>query len=424
MPLLPRKNTLDYNPDSTINASKKIRAIALERMKNPTEDPDQATLSTLDAQKSLGSNIDRLLEMASSFHTLILRIQNLLSPAGAVRRRGGRMIGGAGEGDDVTLVSSDDSSSLSEYRNRLASDRTRFRRFYDDDSRNSTATPYSSSSGLPDFDGTESLPSYAHYHDDDPEPELSLPDAGVSDTQSWVSLIFNLINLTRRMNIVVSSTIKPITDKLSTKQIQVLTRIYLMVRSSYDDITRPLSRRTVDPVARQLLGESMRDPFTGVRRIVNPNVFQEVGFGNVEQNLMRENQYGDEILVTFDTARRELLLSLTVIINSWKQNTPTGQQTELGDELERDFQRTATTNRDLYNDYALPPRPVRNQAVEDDDSVIGSGRKPRGRPRKKDTMTMTMVGNGRNFYGEPVNNSRDLPTIWRNYRDCPTKYLL
>jgi hypothetical protein len=168
MPLLPRKNTLDYNPDSTINASKKIRAIALERMKNPTEDPDQATLSTLDAQKSLGSNIDRLLEMASSFHTLILRIQNLLSPTGAVRRRGGRMIGGAGEGDDVTLVSSDDSSSLSEYRNRLASDRGRFRRFYDDDSRNSTATPYSSPSGLPDFDGTQSLPSYAHYHDDDP----------------------------------------------------------------------------------------------------------------------------------------------------------------------------------------------------------------------------------------------------------------
>jgi hypothetical protein len=37
---------------------------------------------------------------------------------------------------------------------------------------------------------------------------------------------------------------------------------------------------------------------------------------------------------------------------------------------------------------------------------------------------MTMVGSGRNFYGEPVNNSRDLPTIWRNYRDCTTKYLL
>ena len=416
MPLLPRKNTLDYNPDSTINASKKIRAIALERMKNPTEDPDQATLSTLDAQKSLGSNIDRLLEMASSFHTLILRIQNLLSPTGAVRRRGGRKIGGAGERDDSPFVSTDDSSSLSDYRNRLALDRTRFRRFYDDDSRNSTATPYSSSSGLPDFDGTELLPSF-FITQDDITRELPLPATGVSDTQSWVSLIFNLITLTRRMNIVVSSTIKPITDKLSTKQIQVLTRIYLMVRSSYDDITRPLSRRTDDPVARQLIGESMRDPFTGVRRIANPNVFQEVGFGNVEQNLMRQNQYGDEILVTFDTARRELLLSLTVIINSWKQNTPTGQQTELGEELERDFQQTATRNRDLYIN-------LEREANEDDSAIIGSGRKPRGRPRKKDTMTMTMVGSGRNFYGEPVNNSRDLPTIWRSYRDCPTKYLL
>ena len=190
-----------------------------------------------------------------------------------------------------------------------------------------------------------------------------------------------------------------------------------MVRSSYDDITRPLVRRTEDPVARQLIGESMRDPFTGVRRIANPNVFQEVGFGNVEQNLMRQNQNGDEILVTFDTARRELLLSLTVIINSWKQNTPTGQQTELGEELERDFQQTATRNRDLYIN-------LEREANEDDSAIIGSGRKPRGRPRKKDTMTMTMVGSGRNFYGEPVYNSRDLPTIWRNYRDCPTKYLL
>jgi hypothetical protein len=482
MPLLPRKNTLDFNPDATVSASKKLKAIALERMKNPVEDPDQATLSTLDAQKGLGANIDKLLEMAGLFHNLILRIQNLLAPAGAVRRGRGRKVGGAGDRgydpryDDYSALypSSSDSSTATpqprdrvpqqisrdintqdllrmlaeqmsdrmrrddysssagstitpgEFNRRLAADRGRFRHFYDDDSRNSTATPATGSSGYgigiyPDFDDASTLPSGRSppYYDDydDSISELSLPNTGVGDDRNWVSLIFHLITITRRMNIVVSSNLKPITSKLSSKQIQILTKIYLMVRSSYDDITRPLGRRIEDPVSRQLTGDRMRDPFTGVQRTGNPNAFQEVGFGNVEQNLMRQNQYGDEILNTFNTARQELLLNLTVVINSWKQNTPTGQQTDLGEELDRDFQQTAARNRDLYID-------LERQANDDDSGVIGAGRKPRGRPKKKDTMTMTMVGSGRNFYGEQINNSRDIPTIWRSYQNCPTKYLL
>jgi hypothetical protein len=91
MPLLPKNNTLDYNPDATISASKKIKTIALERMKNPLEDPDQATLSTLDNQKNISSNFDRLLEMAGSFHNIVLRIQNILAPTaptGRYYRRG------------------------------------------------------------------------------------------------------------------------------------------------------------------------------------------------------------------------------------------------------------------------------------------------------------------------------------------------
>jgi hypothetical protein len=195
-----------------------------------------------------------------------------------------------------------------------------------------------------------------------------------------------------------------------------------MVRSSYDDITRPLGRRIEDPVSRRLTGDTMRDPFTGVQRVANPNVFQEFGFGNVEQNLMRQNQYGDEILNTFDTARKELLLDLTVVINSWKQNTPTGQQTDLGEELERDFQQTAARNKDLYINLERERNAV--DEMDTTAATVGSGRKPRGRPKKNDTMTMTMVGSGRNFYGEQINNSRDIPTIWRSYKDCPTKYLL
>lgn len=36
----------------------------------------------------------------------------------------------------------------------------------------------------------------------------------------------------------------------------------------------------------------------------------------------------------------------------------------------------------------------------------------------------TMRGGGRNFYGEEISRSNDIPTIYGRYRDIPTKYLL
>lgn len=457
MPNLPRKNTLDFNPDSIVLASKKLSAIALERMKNPVEDPDQATLSTLQAQKQLGATFDKLLEMSGVFHSVVLRIQNLLSTRGVggalkkAKKGGKRMKGGAGEydemfpddstvstgstisigefnrnpnqyyrGDDKS-VSSDFSnfSDLSGYLGRLRNDRDRFKQFYSNDDRNSSATP--ASSGGFDFDDAYSIPdsrfsgSNPDYGDDgssrSSRMEMSIPDVG--GERNWNSLIFYLISITRRMNILLSSSVKPVISSLSQAQITALSKMYLMVRTSYDDITRPLSRRTIHPVTQQLSDDVGKDPFTGVKRNANPNVFQNVGFGMADENLIQMNQYGDEILNTFNSARQELLLTLTVIINSWKQNTPTGQQTDLGETLERDFQTTASVNKQLFEG---------NQA-DDGSGVIGAGRKPRGRPRK--TGSMTLVGNGRNFYGEQIGHSRDLPTIFSGaMRNCPTKYLL
>jgi hypothetical protein len=60
MPLLPRKNNLDYNPDNIIQASKRLATISLEQMKNPLFDPDQATLSSLDAERNLDANMSEL----------------------------------------------------------------------------------------------------------------------------------------------------------------------------------------------------------------------------------------------------------------------------------------------------------------------------------------------------------------------------
>ena len=409
MPQLPPKNSLDYNPNSIINASKKIRTIALERMKNPLEDPDQKTLSTLDRQKDLSSVFDRLLDMGGVFHSVVLRIQNLLAPTmgGCKGCRGG-----SNGTEDYSALWRDTFDRL---RERADQDAQRFSGRYRDDDRNSTATGstlpsrfYSlGSSSYPSFDG-----------DDDSMSDLTMPPVP-KDDKNWTSLIFYLITITRRMNIIVSSNIKPSISKLTSNQIDILKKIYLMVRSSYSDITMPLSRRIQDPVSRQFTGDVMTDPFSGVVRNPNLNVPYVFGYGNVEENLMRQNEYGDEILNTFNQSREELLLNLTVIINSWKQNTPTGQQMEFSEKLQADFIDTAQDNRNLYT------RLQGNNLNDDDSGVlfVGNGRKPRGRPRKN--KNATLIGNGRNFYGDKINNSRDIPSLFSGaMRDCPTKYLL
>jgi hypothetical protein len=447
MPQLPPKNSLDYNPNSIINASKKIRTIALERMKNPLEDPDQKTLSTLDRQKDLSSVFDRLLDMGGVFHSVVLRIQNLLAPTmgGCKGCRGG-----SNGTEDYSALWRDTFDRL---RERADQDAQRFSGRYRDDDRNSTATGSSSSTGDIDFDDDSTLPtrsslssryfddddrnstatgstlpsrfyslgssSYPSFDgDDDSMSDLTMPPVP-KDDKNWTSLIFYLITITRRMNIIVSSNIKPSISKLTSNQIDILKKIYLMVRSSYSDITMPLSRRIQDPVSRQFTGDVMTDPFSGVVRNPNLNVPYVFGYGNVEENLMRQNEYGDEILNTFNQSREELLLNLTVIINSWKQNTPTGQQMEFSEKLQADFIDTAQDNRNLYT------RLQGNNLNDDDSGVlfVGNGRKPRGRPRKN--KNATLIGNGRNFYGDKINNSRDIPSLFSGaMRDCPTKYLL
>ena len=71
MPLLPRKNNLDYQPDNIIQASKQLTTIALENMKNPLTDPDQPALNSLTSQKSLTGSMNEfsklLIQLQTSF---------------------------------------------------------------------------------------------------------------------------------------------------------------------------------------------------------------------------------------------------------------------------------------------------------------------------------------------------------------------
>lgn len=77
MPLLPRKNNLDYNPDNIIQASKRLATISLEQMKNPIFDPDQATLSSLDAERNLDANMSELGKKVLDIQQLFTTGKNL-----------------------------------------------------------------------------------------------------------------------------------------------------------------------------------------------------------------------------------------------------------------------------------------------------------------------------------------------------------
>lgn len=376
MPLLPKGNSLDYNPNSIINASKKIRTIALERLKNPVEDPDQTTLSNVRTAGDLRLVFEKLEEMAGTFSSVMLRVQNLeASELLSLRKGRGRKLKGGAD--------------------------PRFTDFHDDDDRNTFATP------APDYRDPEDI------NFDDREPPATAyqtprratePSKSYQVGRDWTSMIFYLIQIMRRMDMLINSAIKPNVASLTVPQVERLTAFYKMIDEAYDDVITPLSRRTAGM-------KSAIDPVTGVRRTQSQlprvaSIVSEFGLTEIDTNIIAQNEYGDEILNTFNTERKKLLLDLNVVINAWRQNTPTGQQMEVTEDIEREFTENAIKNDELYKD-ALGQR--------------GSGRKPRN---IKDTMTVTMVGSGRNFYGEKINNSRDIPTIWGRNKDCPTKYLL
>jgi hypothetical protein len=227
------------------------------------------------------------------------------------------------------------------------------------------------------------------------------------DNTSWIASIFYLIQLTRRMDILVVSKIKPATNSLTQAQITKLNDIYKVVKTSYDDITDPFTRRR---------GQAT-DPYTRVQRNIDER--RAFGMTNIEEHLIRQNEYGDEIINTFNSERKKLLLDITVVVNSWKQNSATGQQTEMAEDLTRDYEATAGRNRQLYVDEDVPHPQGGGEGDQDQVGVEGAGRR-----RSKKNGRSYLLGAGNNFYNEKIDDSRDIPCLLSSIKNCPTKYLL
>ena len=164
-----------------------------------------------------------------------------------------------------------------------------------------------------------------------------------------------------------NSRVRPAIFSLTAEQISKATEIYEMVKTSYNDVIYPDTRRARKDRSFRLLPRER--------------------FGDLEEAIIEQNEFGDEILSLWNTEINNLLLNLTTIINSWKQNTPTGQQISFNDKINKSFQNTATRlgrKAELVDAEGQPPYAgfnYKREITELQPSLDGSGRK-KGRPKK------------------------------------------
>lgn len=413
MPLLPKRNTLDYNPNSIVNASKTIKTISLENMKNPILDPDMKTLSTMDAERELDSNLELLEENIKELYLLGNKLQSVAGfevkiPEWA-KRGAGR--GGARKKKlpvEIVVEESEEGENLEE--KSIGSESTR-RRGRPLGSRNQpvgqiTSSPMSSiiptitprfQDTLVSSTGNSFATPMNDPNDDDPDDDSSyLPSSVGSRSRTYrssrsgrsipsepsndgseiatlgegrgysrinlIGLLYGIISKINRITFFINSRFKPIFRKLKAKQ---------------------------QGIIKDKIQKGIYDFYKII--FLEPQSTGVMFFGNLENYISQEVDNGDDILQQIKTALDACLLSITVSLNASLQSSD------------------AEIEYSPADNYAL-----RIAGFEGDPSgrMSGRGRKPR------------MTGCGRNFYGESINNTRDIPTIWRSVQHIPTKYLL
>jgi hypothetical protein len=424
MPQLPKGNSLDFNPDSIINASKKIKTIALANMKNPILDPDMKTLSAMDAERNLNVNIDSLGQMYLDVERDLIRVAQFAGTKiktfqgleGSGRRTKRSMFGGADdkpkmiiEEDDEPAITTDivpaDISPPVKRRGRpkgsknkptqvsssfptsafvpprfssdmVSSSGNPQARPYgdpDDDDPDDDASSYPSSASNPNSRTSGNAPvRYTRVNDfDDDVSNISQETDKPTIPKSISNLLLSIISKLQKMDFFLASKIKPAYAKITDKQQAVLTKIMEQIFNLYN--------------------VTIKQPTAKTYFISRINVREErPNIGNLEEYIIDNVDNGDDLLSYFKKAIDKLILDLSVVINSARRVGAT------------DFTKKVSYDASTpTNSYALELA-----------GFQGAGRKVR------------MVGNGRNFYGDVINKSRDIPTIFSSVRDCPTKYLL
>lgn len=421
MPLLPPKNTLDFNPDSVFNASKKIRTIQLEQMKNPVFDPDQAVLSLMEARKKLDETFFNLEGLAGTYNDLVVRIINYLgiaegrvgrklakAEAKELKKSSGKKSSGRRRKVPVEGDGADDDSLSS----RLAQDRTRFTPYYRDDDRNSVAYNTQTDSE-PDFAKvfpltTRRTPAYPIRRPTRRPPPIPRPETPPPPLEPITPDVFQYLQDYEsegsgrkkgkgRMLRGGANGVNPLSAfeaeiSLAEEEknvslvgmflglIQITRKMDILLNSRVRPVISSLT-----PVMIKKLVELQKLVEGHSNRIVKPIKTRPMMEAFEGALLNAEGEYEDSIMSLWITENDKLLLDLTIIINAYGREITMGAP-------------------------AVPDVPENAPAVAE---ATGAGRFP-----------VRLVGSGRNFYGETINDTKDIPTIRWSYRDCPTKYLL
>lgn len=404
MPLLPKRNNLDYNPNSIINASKTLKTIALENMKNPLIDPDMKTLSTMDAEKNLDVNLASLGQMYEELQSTFRKLEfafGITIQIPAELQGYGRMRGGA-EGEEkkkapVELIIEEGEEEIiprprgrprgskNKPRPSLAmvapegsikssgsypSISSRYSSNLVSSSGNSQAVPFSDPED-PDDESSyypSSVSSRSRTRTTRSGRSIPLPEEEsvkeVSIKPSISNVILTAISQIQKMNFFLVSRIKPVFRKLDAKQQGFLGDLQNKFSNLYSEIFRtPVKSKSMSL------------------------------YGNLENIVIGKIDNGDELLQYLKRTIDEFLLNLTIVFNASRQES--GIDTPL-----------SPADYYVLSLAGFTGDPREGKIPE------GSGRKPR------------MTGCGRNFYGDVINQTRDIPSIRRSYQNCPTKYLL
>jgi hypothetical protein len=120
----------------------------------------------------------------------------------------------------------------------------------------------------------------------------------------------------------------------------------------------------------------------------------DLGGFNFFDALTEQVEFGGEMLKVLNDERKKLMMDILILVNSYNAN----------ESLQPAFDPTRLV------------QPVKN--------VLSNYGEPNIATQKGFFPVPEVVGAGRNFYGKTINETKDIPTIWGARQSCPTKYLL
>jgi len=405
MPLLPTRNNLDYNPNSVVDASRKIKTISLANMKNPILDPDMKTLSSMDAERNLKGNLELLGKMLIDVETDLFRLTQI---SGTTIASGYADMMGSGNGSKKSNSDLGLDKLFKTRRGRPKGSKTKKLTKF-----NISQIPTSEATSTPQIGATATpqsgIVSQERQGRFNPnltpnqsnsqatpmgDPDDSDPDDDASSLGYSASTLASRTNRSRSASIASSSSSYP--DFYNVNSLpSVITNLIIGLNSKIQKIDFFLNSK-IKPAYRKLDAsqQAFLARFLQTIYVLYQNTFRDTGEGvyitdysnNLEEFIFANVDAGDNLLSILKRNLDKLILDTTITLNASKQMSIDGD---------------TSVNTELADNYALKLS-----------GFVGSGRNPR------------MIGLGRNFYGEKINNTLDIPNIRTSYMNCPTKYLL